>query len=97
MKGEPMTETSTYAQVRKPCRSARCGAEILIVLLDTGNKMPIDPKPNAEGTVVLLPDGRGRVLKKAEVAVARRQGIALYTTHFYTCPEGPQFRKRSRP
>lgn len=95
-----MTTTHTLPRARrKRCSGVDCGRDIVIVPLDTGKDMPIDPEPNSEGRVVLLPDGRGHVLTKAERAAALERGDAIYQSHFVDCPNGPQFRakQRSRP
>ena len=88
---------STAAAARtQACRGPNCRAQIRIVPLTNGNSMPIDLEPSPNGIVRLLPDGRAEVLSKARAAAARMRGECLYQTHFYSCPDGPQFRKRSR-
>lgn len=78
----------------RPCGGATCGRVIRLVQLENGNWLPIDPEPQPEGRVVVLADGRGRVLKADELELVRRTGQPLYNSHFVTCPDGPAFRRR---
>jgi len=89
------TQTSTQP-IRKRCTGERCGREILIVQLTTGNKMPIDPEPTPEGRLRRLEDGRYEVLGAAAAEKARRAGERLWQSHFVGCPQGPQLRKGRR-
>ena len=82
---------------KRRCRGQNCRAVILLLPLENGNSLPVDPEPAPGGRVQLLPDGRARVLKKAERLAAERAGVPLYNSHFATCPDGPAFRTtRSR-
>lgn len=82
------------------CRA--CGAQIKMIPTEAGWQsakpriMPIDAEPVADGNVVIIPaDGaippRAKVLKKGEEPPA---GALRYVSHFGTCPEAKQFRKR---
>jgi hypothetical protein len=89
-------QTTSRLTPTQRCRGEDCRAEIRQVELTNGNRMPLDLEPSAQGVVRVLPDGRGEVLTKARAAAALARGEQLYQTHFYSCPNGPQFRKRSR-
>lgn len=76
------------------CRS--CGAAVIWVrLLPLGRENPLDEKPTASGNIRMAGtrNAVARVLKKAELAAARRLGEHLYTSHFATCPNAAAHRK----
>lgn len=67
-----------------PCKS--CRKPIRWVVTANGKRMPIDPAPSTDGNLVL--DDRG---------VAHfdwRPGRAKYVSHFATCPNAAQHRRR---
>lgn len=81
---------------RSRCKS--CGRYIIWAKSETtGRMMPVDAEPSAEGTFVLLgfedppiaakPDGSGDPLAAA---------TARHTSHFATCPDADQHRKRGQ-
>lgn len=72
------------------CRS--CGAAIVwAVNTRTGKRGPIDAEPSPDGNVVLTTDDDGVLRYDVLADPAERQGaadagIALYVSHFLTCP-----------
>lgn len=75
------------------CRS--CGADIYWIKMKSGKSMPCDVKPilysqNPEGDLTLVtPDGR--VIRGFEDLTQKEIG---YTSHFATCPNADQHRRR---
>lgn len=66
----------------------------------SGKANPLDPKPTPDGNVRIVgtePDGTPKIeyLSKANVAQARLRGEKLYTSHFATCPNRKQHRKKA--
>lgn len=75
------------------CKGATCGAEIIWARLDNGRGIPLDPEPNPNGNIVVVPGGSGgelpvRYLRKGEEAEGER-----YVSHFSTCPDSKDFRR----
>ncbi len=71
------------------CRS--CGAAIEWVLTDSGKSMPVDTQPRADGTLVLSTEN--------DVLRARSPGLfdagkPRYVSHFATCPQAAQHRRK---
>lgn len=76
------------------CRS--CGATVDWVATDR-RKMPLDPCPDPKrGNVVRLSGDNALVLGHAEATERRARGDRLYLSHFATCPNADQHRKRNR-
>ena len=78
------------------CRGADCGAEIAVLRTTNDNLMPVDLEPSPLGRLRLLDDGRVEVLNGPDAAAAVARAELLYVSHFVSCPNGPQFRARSR-
>jgi hypothetical protein len=55
--------------------------------------MPLDPEPNPEGNVILLPDGRCRKLNEGADVEA---GTPRYMPHFLSCPDGRKWKGKKR-
>lgn len=72
------------------CRS--CGAAIRWVLLPGGKRMPVDAAPAVDGSVLLGANDTASVLAVADRA---RCTAPLYKSHFATCPQAAQHRRRS--
>lgn len=74
------------------CRS--CGAEVLFVpSAKTGKLMILNAKP-AEGGLVVVENGKARVVKKDELFAGTFPADAqFYTDHHATCPQAQQWRK----
>jgi hypothetical protein len=69
------------------CRS--CHAEITWAVTTAGKRMPLDNRPTPDGTVVIDPDGRARVLARADLQFARLR----FTPHWATCPNADAHRR----
>ncbi len=65
------------------CRS--CGARIVWAKTSTGKAIPVDADPVEHGNIVLSSGG------VAEVGPA---GSGTHVSHFATCPERDEWRKR---
>jgi len=68
------------------CQS--CNAPIAWAKTDNGRPMPMDVLPSPEGTFAFVTPGRVRF-----VPVADREGYALHTSHFATCPFADKHRR----
>jgi len=76
-----------------PCSS--CGASMRWVATLQGRPMPLDPEPCADGNVMIDQDGRAVVLGKARAGEVRAGGqTPLYKSHFATCAQAGQHRRR---
>ena len=73
------------------CRS--CGAPIRWVRTRAGKAMPLDAQPVATGNVVLGEDGTARTLTRKQVMLGGIVGDR-YTSHFATCANASQHRRR---
>jgi hypothetical protein len=71
------------------CRS--CGARVLWVRTATGKPMPVDPRPNPSGNIRLR--GNPDVLGQEDLRHLPA-GSPLYLSHFVTCPQAGQHRRR---
>lgn len=82
------------------CRS--CKAPVTWALSTSGAAMPLDTEPSPAGNVLVVPCGEfgisrlAVVLSKGALDRATVQGAVLRTSHFATCPDAPQHRKRGR-
>lgn len=59
----------------------------------TGTRLPIDPDPLPDGNIMLLANGRCKVVPVEERAACV---APLFKSHFATCPMAEEFRKRIR-
>ena len=74
------------------CKS--CGADIMWCRTMGGKSMPVDTKPDADGSNVFVVDGLAKVLSSTQLEQARTmKGVTLFTSHFVTCPEAGKWRK----
>ena len=74
-------------------RCTGCSAPIRWVLTEAGKRMPIDPEPHPDGTVVpMVVDGkrRARVLGGSQLPAQQR----AYRAHWVTCPASADFKRR---
>lgn len=56
---------------------------------------PIDAAPNSEkGNILLLENNRYRVIGKNDLEKAKKLNYILYTSHFATCPNARQHRRK---
>lgn len=69
------------------CRS--CGASIFWAMTESGKSMPIDQRPDPNGNIVLDENNVAAVMAPAEARGRRR-----FTSHFATCPNANQHRRR---
>jgi len=72
------------------CKS--CGARIIWTLTMKGKRMPVDADPVENGNIALV-EGEN-VVTSTVVEPARVPGVLLYVSHFATCPNAAQHRKR---
>jgi hypothetical protein len=73
------------------CKS--CNAPIFWARTDKGRAMPLDLKPVAGASIIVTgptTDLRAHVLKDGEVD----HGFVRYTSHFATCPQAKQHRRK---
>jgi hypothetical protein len=64
-----------------------CGKPIIWAKTESGKAMPLDPDPSASGNLILI----GGVVKH----VGRQfTGCSKYTSHFATCAQADQHRKK---
>jgi hypothetical protein len=77
-----------------PCTGPNCTARVRWVLTLAGKRLPLDPKPHPDGTVirVVLDDGsvRARVLDGDELPAQQ----TAWRAHWATCPDSQVFRAR---
>jgi hypothetical protein len=71
-----------------------CGADIVWARTLNGKAMPLDAQPNAAGAVLLYSDGTCRVLKSPE-RLTGDHAEHRHDSHFSTCPNAAQHRRRS--
>ena len=76
---------------REECRS--CGAEVVWTQTTKGKAMPVDAEPVSTGNVQLIPQADPRESPLA-VVVGRRVEGPKYVSHFVTCPQAAQHRKK---
>lgn len=78
------------------CRS--CRAPIMWVTLPSGKAMPVDAAPSDDGNVAMLSAGNAIILTAGELSEERSMPEPLrrklYRSHFATCPDAAQFRRR---
>lgn len=72
-----------------------CGAEVTWVKTLAGKTMPIDPKPNPDGNLQIVDRSGAQII----VAVVNDtlfddETTVRYTSHFATCPDADEFRRR---
>jgi len=78
-------------------RCCSCHARIVWARTATGERMPVDERATGNGNVLLMVQGghlAAGVLTHAEAARRRAGGMALYISHFATCPNAGRHRRR---
>ncbi|MHB8867457.1 MAG: hypothetical protein ACYC6T_08120 [Thermoleophilia bacterium] len=80
------------------CKS--CGVEILWVVTKSGKRMPLDAEPHPAGNIVIddvLPPHTptAHVLDGHALGLAWAAKVPVRFSHFATCPEAAQHRRRS--
>lgn len=73
------------------CRS--CGAAILWAKTLSGKAIPLDAEPHPDGNIALVPAG-AMVLTKELVEQGKKIGSKRYRSHFASCPNAGQHRKK---
>ena len=76
------------------CRS--CGAPVRWVTMPSGRSAPLDPEPHPDGNVVMVSATRARPLTANRIAQAGKLPEPRYRSHFVTCPNASEHRRRSR-
>jgi hypothetical protein len=72
------------------CKS--CYARIIWARTEKGVATPVDEKPTANGHLVLeIEDPRDAPIARR---VGRKTGVPRYTTHFATCPNANDHRRK---
>lgn len=69
------------------CRS--CGRPVVWSQTEAGKYIPLDPEPVYDGNVVL--EAHGALAR----VVAPRRDVKRHISHFVTCPNAGQHRRRS--
>jgi hypothetical protein len=90
-----MTARTTYPVAQ--CRSASCAAPVIWARTSSGELMPVNPDPDPDGNVELMPPGAGYDTPTAIVHPADQPTLwagERYVSHFATCPEADQWRDR---
>jgi hypothetical protein len=64
------------------------------VVTEKGKRIPLDKEPHPNGNVHVY-DGTAYVLDKWNIADHKAEGGKLYVSHFATCPNATQHRKRT--
>lgn len=84
----PAGEPAAY----DPATCKSCGARIRWVITTAGKRMPLDPEPHPEGTIVPVFDpARDRPV--ARVLPAPPTDRDAWRSHFATCPNADQHRR----
>lgn len=74
------------------CRS--CHAEIVWAMTEAGRRIPIDAEPQTDGTIRLVDRSyEGRMERFAQIA-GKSTTEVRYVTHYATCPDAADWRKR---
>lgn len=74
------------------CRS--CNAPIIWAPTSAGRKMPLDAEPVTDGNVKITEDGIAHVLSDHDLVVERMMGEPLFKSHFATCGQAGQWRRK---
>jgi hypothetical protein len=77
------------------CRS--CGKRITWLKTAGGKAIPVDEDPTENGNIVIDVERCqlvARVFKDAEAAKAAGAEEPRYISHFVTCPDAPEWRRR---
>lgn len=76
------------------CNGSGCTADVRWVLTEGGRRMPIDPDPHPDGTVVRRVDGQGRIRAHVLTGVELPAQEPAWRPHWTTCPASAEFRRR---
>lgn len=76
------------------CRS--CKARVIWAKTEKGGTMPLDEVENPEkGNIIIRADGVATVLRGDDLDIAIEERKMLYTSHFATCPNAKQHRRKA--
>lgn len=70
-----------------------CGAAIVWFKTPGGKAIPLDPVAHQDGNIVLDGD-LATVLSRESLEMAQVAGTVLYKSHFATCPQASEHRRR---
>ncbi len=76
------------------CNGVHCGAEIIWAKTTNGKNLCFDAEPSPEGEWLLEGDYPLRCVKMSGDTAAVYPG-EKYVTHWATCPDSPQFRRKT--
>lgn len=74
------------------CRS--CGAPIFHAPTAAGKTIPVDLEPDNENGSIVIRDGIAKVLSRTGMNISPEPGDVRYISHFATCPQAKEWRKR---
>ncbi len=75
------------------CNGMHCDAKIIWAKTTKGKNLCFDAEPDRDGEWVLEGDDPPRCIKMSGDTAATEKG-PKYTTHWATCPDSPQFRRK---
>lgn len=81
----------------KPAACRSCGASIIWAHTLTGKRMPVDAEPHQEGNLTVLDidtEPKAMVVPGDIAAMNRANGAPLWRSHFVTCPQATQHRRK---
>lgn len=61
---------------------------------DAGKQHPVDVRPAPNGNILIQDDGTARIVSRPELDTLRASRVPLFLSHFATCPNAAQHRKR---
>ena len=79
------------------CRA--CGAAIFFVVTDKQENMPVDLDPTTDGNLSItegIPKPTAVVLTLGQASGMRAAGLPTYRSHFSTCPNADEFRRKAK-
>lgn len=88
-----MMTAPTVEYPTEPCRS--CAQPIIWCVTQNGYDMPVDPQPHPTGNIVL--EQRGGGLKPVATVLNskdRAGRMGTHRSHFATCPQAAEWRRR---
>lgn len=71
-----------------------CGAPINWAKTIKGRPIPLDPDPVPQGNVIISEEGTALVYNTAAAIAPRYADAPKYVSHFATCPNADEHRKR---
>ncbi len=74
------------------CRS--CGEPIIFCVTEKGRHMPVDAKPDPQGTLKLTAGAQGALCTVVKPEWLRFGRKDLHLSHFVRCPDSKRWRRR---